>query len=252
MKKNSTILFTAAVVVIIVIGVVLSIYITSARYGNSRPSIVLPNKSDESLLLPEEITQENEKIIKRVKVTPENVSELLKTLKRPSEYTFESQTVIYYGSGQKVQDAKGIVRGDTASVTLSAGGIESYSFIITNDTVHTWKSGEETVKKTARGNWNYDDLARMPTYEELLKDDAVKADSVKISTVDGEACIEMSFENADTGLRDEYVIGSHTGLLKSFKSYDGDVCVLSSTISMVDIRAVLKDEIKLPSGSTVE
>ena len=138
-NKNTFFLFSIATV-ICALAIFLG-FIFSTNTGESVSEITLPEKSQLNLGGINNILRENIRIIEEMGIDTGNIKEVLKLLKRPSEYSFSSETRIFSNDKLSSKTHQGSVKDSVSKVTLLDVETPINHTIISKDSIYTWKNG---------------------------------------------------------------------------------------------------------------
>lgn len=244
MKRNKYLPIVLLAILTVVAGVLTSFYLSSLEYRQSS-SIVLPERSDVTIEIDDGIERENQQIIQQVTVDHTNVKLILEQLSRPAEYVFAVTTTLYAGENQTQQQAMGYVRGQIAKIVQYENGNPANHTVMTADSVYLWREGADNFYTMGRGEFSYDDIARLATYEDLLDREI---QSARMVSVDGQVCIEAVVSNEATGQEEVFTVGVYNGLLKSVELRKEGKPLVKSALTVATVEAVDNVNLMLPNG----
>lgn len=244
MKRNKYLPIVLLAILTVVAGVLTSFYLSSLEYRQSS-SIVLPERSDVAIEIDDGIQRENEQVVQQVTVDQSNVKLILQQLSRPAEYVFAVSTTLYAGESQSQQEAMGYVRGQITKIVQYENGSPASHTVMSAGSVYLWKEGADNFYTMGRGDFSYDDIARLATYEDLLDKEIQVA---RLISVDGRVCIEAIVSNAATGHEEVFTIAVYNGLLKSVELRKDGKPVAKSELTVATVEAVDNVNLMLPNG----
>lgn len=248
MDKNLT-LRVAAVAGILTAGLIVSFYLPAGH--TSSPEIVLPQSGTAGIDIGVDREQYNRRIVDEVTVDKGSVQRVVATLRRPGEYTFTGQSVFYYGAEQsRTFSVRGAVRDGLTKVVQSLdNGLYKHT-ILTDADAYIWSSDSFSYYKGALGAFTVDELALVPTYEQLLNLPPEEMTDGGFTETEGGACVYAEHRLAEGNIRSCYYISVETGLLTACQRYEGERLVYSMTMTPA-LDTVGDDWFTLPSGVVV-
>lgn len=218
----------------------------------SSPEIILPQSGGTDIELEGETQQYNHRVIDEITMDTSSVQRVVASLRRPGEYSFTGQVTYYYGDGQTgVFSVRGAVRGELCKVVQSMpDGLFKHT-ILTPASVYIWSSSTLSYYKGAAGNVSADELALLPTYEDLLSVPQEEiADASFEKNGEGQLCVYARRLSADGSLEEQYYIDVQTGLLTSFTAYEAGKPTYAMQLTPA-VETVRDDWFTLPSGAVV-
>ena len=156
----------AAVVGVLAAGLIVSFYWPAG--SGSSPEIVLPQTGSAGIDVDVGREEYNRHVADEVTVDRESVQRVVASLERPEEYTFTGQTTLYYGDQSNTVSVRGAVRGELVKVVQSLPDNLYKHTILTASDAYIWGSDTLSYYSGARGGFTVDELAILPTYEDLL------------------------------------------------------------------------------------
>lgn len=247
MDKNLT-KRVAAVVGVLAVGLIVSFYWPAS--SGSSPEIVLPQTGSADIDVDVGREEYNRRVADEVVIDEHSVQRVVASLRRPDEYTFTGQTTLYYGDQSSTVSVRGAVRGELTKVVQSMTDNLYKHTILTASEAYIWSSDTLSYYSGARGDFTVDELAIIPTYEDLLALPEEEITGGGFETVGETACIYAECQRSDGITVDRYYISVVSGLLVRFQSYENSVLVCETSMIPL-IEAVDDDWFMLPSGSVV-
>lgn len=192
--------------------------------------------------------------VEAVVINRENVQSVVGTLARPSEYQFESEICYFYQSAGAVASQKylilgwqggGMTKAETYQLT---GGNRRLleSTVLTARNVYVWGASENDIYTGSAGSYKADDIAYMPTYEDIA--DLPVENILEGALSDDGAVIIIKSNNPVSGYLEEWSVAIDTGMLVSYLCYDRDMLVFSAEITSFGQETVDAQTFLLPTG----
>lgn len=247
MDKNLT-RRVAAVAGVLTLGLLVSFYWPAS--SSSAPEIVLPQTGSADIEVDMGHEQYNRRVADEVVVDKHSVQRVVASLQRPEEYTYTSQTTLYYGGQSSAISVRGAVRGGLIKAVQSVSGNLYKHTILTPTDAYIWSSDTLSYYSGSRGEFTADELALMPTYEDLLAVPEEEISAGGFETVGETSCIFAERRRPDDVTVDRYYISVESGLLILYQTYENDELVCEVLATPV-IEAVDDSWFMLPSGSVV-
>lgn len=246
MKHKTTAFTLLLAILVFAAGIVFSLYFSSSQYKNTA-GITLPQRTDSGTTIEEEIRQENDRLIRDIEINTENVKDLIGMLKRPQNYSYVSINKIYSGTEFMLTTSRGKVLKEKSKTVRYEGEIPQRHILFTNSNVYIWKNGSKYFQKLGKGEFVYDDAARVPTYEDIMK--AEKIERAELISENGSLYISVDIANKATGNLESYYISADNGLLRKAVFTKDSSVVAQVFIENVEIDTVDAESFMLPDGS---
>ncbi|NCB06020.1 MAG: hypothetical protein EOM69_10960 [Clostridia bacterium] len=246
MKKNTGLMVVAAIAILL-IGVLTSFLWTGS--GGVPPKIILPGSGDAISGVDVEVVEQNLGTVEQVTVNRSNVLRVIAMLRRPKAYTYTAAITYYYQSASSTVHLTGAVSDGYYKATQNNENGTLKQTILTPDSIYIWSSGSVTLYKGARGDVCGDDLALMPTYEDLLALDPEQITEASYRPDGAPADIVLSFEQGDK--QKVYRLSVETGLLISVEEFRGDALLYRAQLTAVSCETPDPSHFRLPNGTLV-
>ena len=214
--KNIRPLLLAAIAAVTVIAILLVFFI-SGRKRSSAQTIVLPDPpAQEEVPAPEQTESAG-----LAEVSKDNVQSILeKSVSRPASYHQTMQLVTAAGERQRVQTAEVWVKGKLLKVQLT-DEFETKTVLADEQTLYLWYEDETLVQMARGAGMRLDDLAGVPSYEDILtysRSQIMQASFVSLPDTAGD-CIYVSAGDGQT--EQDYWVSLESGLLCKQTKLDG-------------------------------
>lgn len=259
MKKNNLAQAVTAAAVLLAV-MALTSFVLSRRQMNQAEMIVRPGEQGQ--LGGEDPAQSG--LADGVTVDTSNVLQVIRTLSRPEEYTFQAESTLSYHSVSSTLRVRGVVKGQRAKLQmLSAGGAVEKEMILAPSGYYAWQSGQASLYSGALGRdlpadgqlaAFCDEASRIPTYEDVLSLGQQDPDCLLdagYTQRDGQPCIFVLVENRLANTRDSYYISIDTGLLCQADSEKNGMVVYRMKQTVLEETAVDESQFTLPNGQQV-
>ena len=215
-------------------------------------TIVLPESGSLGVELEDSREQYNKRIVSEITIDRKTIQSAVGTLSRPQSYTYEAKAIFTLSGRQTTMTAHGAVRNGTSRTTQTLTGGVTKNTILSGQDVYIWGEDSQSFYKGAAGDFTSDELAAIPTYENLLALTSEQVTGGGVVEYEGETCLFAECENSAAATVDRYTINVRTGLLVAYDSYqDGQQVVGITVVPDVDSE-VTDDWFTLPSGALVE
>ncbi len=205
--KNLKPLLLAAVAAVTVIAILLVFFFSGGRSENAQ-TIILPEPPAQ-----EQTPEEEQPEASLAEVTRENVQSVLKkSVARPSSYHQSMQIVITSGDVQRTQTAELWVKGELMKAQIT-DELETKTILADATTLYVWYDEEEPVQMARGASMRTDNLAGIPTYEQIqdyAKSQITQAAFVTLSEQEAD-CVYVSAQ--DGSVRQDYWVRLDSGLL---------------------------------------
>ncbi len=205
--KNRKPLLLAAVAAVTVIAVLL-VFFFSGRKTRASQTIVLPDPPAQEQTAQEE-PEQNAGL---AAVSKENVQSVLeKSVFRPTSYHQSISITVYSGETQRTQSAEVWVKGKLLKVQLT-DDFETRTVLADEQTLYLWYDDEAPVSMARGAAMRLDDLAGVPSYEDILTYSRSQIlDASFVTLPDAADCIYVSVQSDDAQL--DYWVSLESGLL---------------------------------------
>ncbi|MGE4548506.1 MAG: hypothetical protein AB7C89_03015 [Intestinibacillus sp.] len=249
--KLTTPLLASIGAMVMVSTLFLSFYISTSAYRAESTEIVLPSE-DESTPVADTPIQQVDDGINGVKITLDNVQQVIASLARPSAYSFTVQNTIYYGQKSSTVSRRQTVRdGVCRTDELSASGGILRSTIRSGNNVYAWQTGSSAYYKGAVGSFSDDAAGMMPTYETVVSLPKDTLSEIGSANLDYELCIVVGARDDDSH-RSVYYISTVTGLLKRADIFEGERLIRQCRMTSISTSEPDTSIFTLPDGTLVE
>ena len=249
-QKNLKMLLAVCAAALAVIAVLLLLFL-SGQAGRQHEEIVLPESYPEAEPPAPETGGETETVLT---VSADIVQAILQSMSRLS--AFHQTFTVTQRSGTHARTSVvdiwasgGLVRAEIADE------YETKSILTDGETVYVWyDNGDTPVALQVQDGSSYEDLAGLPTYEDLIRlpGSAVREGGF---LADAQSGADLVYARVVTdGAEQQYWVSTDTGLLyRQTTTVDGTV-VYEAEQTFLDVRAdgddTLSDMFRLPDGSS--
>lgn len=205
--KNIKPLLLAATAAVTVIAVLL-VFFFSGRKTKASQTIVLPDPPAQE----QPAQEEPEQNAGLASVSTDNVQSVLeKSVFRPTSYHQSMAITIFSGETQRTQTAEVWVKGKLLKVQLT-DELETRTVLADEQTLYLWYDDETPVSMARGAAMRLDDLAGVPSYEDILTFSRSQIlDASFVTLPDSDSCIYVSVQKQDTQL--DYWVSLKSGLL---------------------------------------
>lgn len=205
--RNIKPLLLAATAAVTVIAVLL-VFFFSGRKTKASQTIVLPDPPAQE----ETAQEEPEQNAALASVSTENVQSVLeKSVFRPTSYHQTMTITTASGEKTRVQTAEVWVKGKLLKVQLT-DDFETRTVLADEQTLYLWYDDEAPVSMARGAAMRLDDLAGVPSYEDILTFSRSQlSDASFVTLPDTADCIYVSVQNDDAQL--DYWVSLESGLL---------------------------------------
>lgn len=215
-QKTALIASLCALVMIVMFG--LSFWLSSQGYRSDSPGIVLPSEMETGAVVQDPdmaFQDENAGKIAEVKITPQNVQDVIATLSRPNAYSLAVTNTLYWdASGSATLQCRQYVReGAYRTETLDADGAVRQVTLQYGDALYAWDAGTSTYYTGHAGAFTPAETAMLPTYETVCTLPQEKIQEAGLIELAGQPMVRVLAEQ--DGQTAEYVVSTVTGLLYS-------------------------------------
>ena len=230
MKNKKSNYLIAAIVAVLCVGFCVSLMSVRNSSNNVGGRITLP-KNDLSVEQPgaenndENLNQINEQKKFPVSVSAQNIANVVKTLNRPQNYSYEI-AITYFGENEYVSK---ILRSGFPQAHIISG----------KEHIFTWITGNTKYYVSPKGNFSADDLCSVPTYEDIIGLKTEQITDVYIATVQNSACLFVSFSDADVGYNYTYCVSADNGILLFAEAFDSN----GDLVFRADVSKILTDSV---------
>ncbi len=150
----------------------------------------------------------------KVSVNAENVVQVVRELKRPENYYYETVSELISEAATVRYFRKTWKQGDWQRIdSLSASGMTTMHVIYGNGPAFFWEPNSRTYYKTKVGDISADDTQMIMTYEDILSLTADEIISASFITYKNQGCIYVVAQPMDLGYQTQYWISTESGLL---------------------------------------
>ena len=209
-RKNLRTLAVACAAALLAVAVLLLLFLSGQR-GQRHEQIVLPEtrpEQDQDQEPPLKETEEETVL----SVTAENVQSVLKSMSRAQSY--HQTFTVTRRSGTHTRTAVVDVWVSDGTIRAeSSDGFETRSILTDGATIYLWYEGETPVALSMQENASYEDLAGLPTYEDIVRFpvSAIQEGGFLANAQQG---VDLIYVRAltDSGER-QYWVSTETGLL---------------------------------------
>ncbi len=234
---------------IILIALVIGVSVLVNRFSKEILDVNLPIISaSDSVTDGIGVSDNNE--LDQVKITTDNVQDVIASLKRPPYYTRTIKIEDEYA----VYDIAAAVTGANTALEISFGQTKK-KIIIADGKLYIWFDGDKTsysrpINLSADEKKSPDEYQKILSYEDVLvidKSSITAADYVEYS---GEKCIYVQYVSALLHYTTKCYISVKTGLLLGAQQYDGSTLIYSMTSSGYNAEEPVSSVFDLPDGKS--
>jgi hypothetical protein len=242
-QKNGirTVLIVLAAAVLITGVLVTAFFLNSV--GGREAAITLPSQT---------VTQSPDEGAPQspfLELTPENVSEVIETLRRPATYR-QTVSLTTAWEGSLVQTVERTVGVYCTAVTVTSPQ-NTMHYLTDGATIYLWYEGDRQWLERDNASITEDDLAHIPTYEDVAAIPSEQIEEVAYRTEsDGKSYLYVSC--LDGEYHDQYWIDLETGLLARAETVYQQVTIYTMRQTQLTILDDLADDdsaFALPDGT---
>ena len=245
MRNKKTLFALVLALVVFIMGIAASVFISVFDISEEN-TISLPEKTDDTISSEEEIREQNNRVFTAVTVDASNVKSLIERLERPYEYSFRTDGIIVSGGYSLTVSTEGYVKGEFSKTVEYEGENPISHMVMTPQSIYAWKNGANEYETLGRGDFTYDDVSYMPTYEELLEGKEITEASLK--NIGGDLFVFVKAQNEATKLTEEYTVSVSKGLPVSAVFKKDDSTVMSVNVENIEVGEVDTSVFLLPDG----
>ena len=164
-------------------------------------------------------------MLSSIKVTRENIQEVVSTLSRPESYSRDITIESFWEGGQAGYSINASVAGGFTSLrTVSSTGIEK-RILITPDTIYIWYRGDRTPYIGNAGTAgddlkDADEYQMLVTYEDVLDLDKNYILDAGYTRFGDEECVYAEYREPWLGYIMKYYVSIDLGLIVGAEEYD--------------------------------
>ena len=255
MKNRSNIKTVLAITVVLCVCLILSLFNSSFFFNKKSESIVLPpiqTNSEKHSEYDNFFAENTEILSNKLELTPQNIGNVVNTLRRPDKYSFSVTKTLYYGEDFKTtQIAVYVIDGYSKIEILNRDGSVYKNCIFGQDYVFIWQNGEKKYYRGAKGNFSADVEAQYQTYEDIVNMPPEQIKQVSYILYKEIPCICVETADPETNYSTKYWVSAENGLLIHSECYDSD----GNAAYVVDIDNISSDNFSedvfiLPDGKS--
>jgi len=245
MKKQTAMIFSAGLFLIAIAFFFIFMYNDS---GKKDGSIVMPQGSaqieDEA-----DIAKKNQRIMKDVTVTSQNVKSVISLLTRPESYALSASVKYYYGEEETEFAVETLaLKGFTKTSIAKAGGDVEKEVVLTPLYLYSWGESKESYYKGPRGDMTAEDGALMPTYESILELDDMSIAKADTRMYKGKLCIFVESVYEQGRFAREWYVDVDSGLLYGCETKENGAVIYRMARTELSIELQDSRAFMLPSG----
>lgn len=253
MKNRSNINTVLAITVVLCVCFLLSLFNSFFFFDRKSESITLPSvqtDSDKHSEYDNFFADNTEILSNKLELTPQNIGNVVKTLRRPDKYSFSVTKTLYYGEDFKTTQILVYVIGSYSKIEILNRDSSVYkNCIFGQDNVFIWQNGEKKYYRGAKGNFSADAEAQFQTYEDIVNMPPEQIKQVSYIFYEEIPCICVEATDPETNYSTKYWVSAENGLLIHSECYDSD----GNTAYAVDIDNISSDNFSedvfiLPDG----
>lgn len=247
MKRPSKTLIVTISFVILALGY--AIY-SSVRAANQRVESVPKLPSSVTVQPENSAAPLNPVDYSKVSISAENVVQVVRELKRPENYYFETTCELFSSGTSSKQFRKTWKQGEWQRIDLiSSSGTTSMHVIYGNGNAFYWEPNSRTYYQTKAGDISADDMQMIMTYEDLLTLTSDEIISASFITYENQGCIYVVAQPMDLGYQTQYWISTESGLLLAGQAKKDGVVFYTARVSALSIGNQDDTVFRLPDGT---
>lgn len=185
-----------------------------------------------------------------VRVTPETVQAVIATIVRPESYGCTVQETTYWSGGSGVRQILFWVDGACGAARMETETLVRRS-LTDGETLWLWYEGESGLYEGPLAGTTPDDLAAIPTYEDVLALEKGEILSAGYEQKNGWSCVWAETGAEETGNTVRYWISVENGLLVAAELRREGVLTYAVSVASVQIPAADETVFCLPDGTDV-
>jgi hypothetical protein len=247
-------MLAAALGGVLLIALIAGISAMFSLLSRNRREFALPDAQDASALRTEGAGNEAQSEIQRVRVTTDNVRDVIGSLLRPESYSRDIMIESFWEGGNAVRNISVAVMGGVSSMrSMSGDGVKN--IIVTSDKLYIWYNGDAAPYEGPRyssgdARRTADEYQMLMTYEDISDlDDADVTDAGYVE-YGGSRCIFVEFRAGAFGYITRCYISPELGLIMGAEEYDGDALIYKMTTGVCSIGEQDESAFILPDGSS--
>ncbi|MBO4832127.1 MAG: hypothetical protein J5569_06680 [Oscillospiraceae bacterium] len=242
MNSKRLLLISAAAVAVIIAAIALIMIITGAS-GRDH-GVKLPEERDPAAGMQQE---EEPAGLVRVEVSTDTVKSVVRTLRRPEEYSRELSVTSFWHGGSSQYRIESFVSKDASRINIYSE-YDAKSVLLTGDTTYIWYGGEPPVY-SGSASAAEDEYQMLVTYEDILSvpdEDIRDAGYTRYNDAD---CVFAEYVSGQLGYVTKCYISTETGLAVGAEKYDGDMLIYSMNEVSCAVGAPSGNVFALPDGT---
>ncbi len=238
--------------ILVVLGF-LAISFVPMLIGEQEGGIVLPEQGDADVDIAVDMDAYNQKLVEELNVTPQTVQQLIQTLRRPSEYAYETTATFFAEEQNHVLRAQAWRKDDVSkTISYDAQGALQKQVILTPEEVYIWgEDSEESFFRGSAGDFTDEDTTHIPSHEQLLSLPVDAVRQAELQTYGSLPCIYVQTLDDDTNEQQDWYLSIAHGLVIGFSVSVQGQPVFSMDMSTLDLAPVDTTVFALPSGLNV-
>ncbi len=256
MKRGKLAQGVAVATTLLLVVLLVSFYFTSRSYLDDVGTITLPDENGGISVGPGDVG-DNGPLVDGVEVTPGNVQNVIRTLRRPDQYTFAATATSSYYNAKATRHVTGTVKEQRRLLQV-ADGSGTKKILLNGDSYYVWWGNASNPQRLARGHTRFDEDAGIPTYEDVLALAPADITDAGYAQKDGVACIYVTAQNRiDNALggsaasTDTYYIAVESGLLYAAESRCSGLTSYTMQLTDWEKQDVADDVFQLPNGHII-
>lgn len=187
----------------------------------------------------------------KIDITRENVQSVIRAMARPSDYYYETESVLAYSGGSSAYARKKWAHGAWERVDiLSDSSTVTMHIIYGGGNVFMWRPGATRYYKTNAGEFTADDSQMMMVYEDVLHLDPSNILDAKYTLYNGTPCIYVEANNPVLGYRERYWISTENGLLILGQTLKDSTVIYTVRSKVITVAAQDESLFQLPTGES--
>ncbi len=218
-------------------------------------AIVLPDNSA-SVTLPTGSAADSELVTEQTNydqasadISTDNVQQVIASLSRPEAYSASISNTLYWdGDWEEIEATQHVRDGICLTEYYDASGTVERMEAVDATQYYAWRRDSTSYYVGAVGSVSADDTGMIPTYETVVEADPDSITEAGLRTVNGESCIYVTVEDADTDYSLTYWVSTVSGLLVQADYTRGSELVRSVAVSDIEQEEPAASLFVLPDG----
>ena len=240
-KSEASMVVLVVITALCITGVLVAAFLLNSA-GEREQSITLPQRPDEQ---PVEQTPESPFL----ELTPENVAAVVQTLQRPENYRQNLTITTAWGQSSTVQTVELLHTAAGTRVDLTSAQGTTHT-LTDGSTIYLWYDRESDYISRAASDVTPDDLAHIPTYEQITEIPPERIVTAEYRTEAEADYLFVSCQNGD--YTEQFWLDLSSGLLTRAETLYQQTAIYTmrqTQLTLVDPAALDESLFTLPDGT---